>query len=211
MMLAVVGLSMPISGRTIMVQENTPFAREALPQLKALREFALSLCKNQQRTDDLVQDTMVKAFRHFDSYRQGTNCRAWLFQICKHCFINDCRRRRYEPIAVDMEAALSSDGPEGEALRELRPVVADREAPNALSGLLSDEVARALEEIPLDYQTVLILSDIEGYSYDEIAEFVRAPLGTIRSRIHRGRRMLAQRLGEFAKREGYLSRTLAAA
>jgi len=194
-----------------MKQEDTAFTREALPQLKALREFALSLCKNEQRSNDLVQDTMVKAFRHFDSYKQGTNCRAWLFQICKHCFINDCRRRRYEPIAVDMDAALSSDGPDNEALREIHPILADVEGPSSLSGLLSDEVAEALEEIPLDYQTVLILSDIEGYSYEEIAEFIRAPLGTIRSRIHRGRKMLADRLAVFAKREGYITRNLAAA
>jgi RNA polymerase sigma-70 factor (ECF subfamily) len=194
-----------------MAQQDTPFAREALPQLKALREFALSLCKNQQRSDDLVQDTMAKAFRHFDSYKQGTNCRAWLFQICKHCFINDCRRRRYEPIAVDMDGAFGSEGMESEVLREIRPVVADREVPSAVAGLLCDEVAQALAEIPPDYQTVLILSDIEGYSYEEIAEFVCAPLGTIRSRIHRGRKMLAARLKEFAKKEGYLGRTLAAA
>jgi len=194
-----------------MRQEETPFVREALPQLKALREFAQSLCKNQQRSDDLVQDTMIKAFRHFDSYKQGTNCRAWLFQICKHCFINDCRRRRYEPVAVDMDEALSSDGPDHASLRELHPALADVETPGALSGLLSDEVAQALEQIPLDYQTVLILSDIEGYSYEEIAEFIRAPLGTIRSRIHRGRKMLAERLKGFAEREGYITRILEAA
>jgi RNA polymerase sigma-70 factor, ECF subfamily len=194
-----------------MKQENTAFAREALPQLRALREFALSLCKNEQRSDDLVQDTMIKAFRHFDSYKQGTNCRAWLFQICKHCFINDCRRRRYEPVAVDMDAALSSDGADSEALREIHPVVADQNSPTPLMGVLSDEVARALEGIPLDYQTVLILSDIEGYSYEEISQFIRAPLGTIRSRIHRGRKMLMRRLEGFARREGYISRHLAAA
>jgi RNA polymerase sigma-70 factor (ECF subfamily) len=83
--------------------------------------------------------------------------------------------------------------------------------PSAALRALSDEVAEALERIPLDYQTVLILSDIEGYSYEEIAEFIRAPLGTIRSRIHRGRKMLAQRLEEFARREGYITRSLAAA
>jgi len=194
-----------------MKQEDTAFAREALPQMKALREFALSLCNNEQRSNDLVQDTMVKAYRHFDSYKEGTNCRAWLFQICKHCFINECRRRRYEPIAVDMDAALSSDGPGDGMLREAHPMVADTEAPNSLASVLSDEVAGALDEIPIDYQTVLILSDIEGYSYEEIAEFIRAPMGTIRSRIHRGRKMLAQKLEGFAKREGYIGRTLAAA
>jgi RNA polymerase sigma-70 factor, ECF subfamily len=195
----------------ILKHEETAFAREALSQMKALREFAMSLCKNEQRTNDLVQDTMMKAYRHFDSYRQGTNCRAWLFQICKHCFINDCRRRRYEPIAVDMDAALSSEGPDEDVVRELHPVVADSVAPNPLANEFSDEVANALDLIPLDYQTVLILSDIEGYSYEEIAQFVRAPMGTIRSRIHRGRKMLAEKLGEFARREGYVSRNLAAA
>ncbi len=90
-------------------------------------------------------------------------------------------------------------------------MLADAETPDALSGLLSDEVAEALERIPLDYQTVLILSDIEGYSYEEIAEFIRAPLGTIRSRIHRGRKMLAAGLEEFAEKEGYITRNLAAA
>jgi RNA polymerase sigma-70 factor, ECF subfamily len=195
----------------ILNHEETVFAREALSQMKALREFAMSLCKNEQRTNDLVQDTMIKAYRHFDSYRPGTNCRAWLFQICKHCFINDCRRRRYEPIAVDMDAALSSEGPDEDVVRELRPVVADSVAPNPLANEFSDEVAEALDLIPRDYQTVLILSDIEGYSYEEIAEFVRAPMGTIRSRIHRGRKMLAEKLGEFARREGYVSRNLAAA
>jgi RNA polymerase sigma-70 factor (ECF subfamily) len=194
-----------------MNQVNAAFAREALPQLKALREFAMSLCRNQQWSDDLVQDTMVKAYRHFDSYKSGTNCRAWLFQICKHCFINDCRRRRYEPIAVDMDAALSSDGSGDESPREVRVMAAEPEPFAALRGMLSDEVAMALEAIPLDYQTVLILSDIEGYSYDEIAAFVRAPLGTIRSRIHRGRKMLMQRLEGFARREGYIPRHLAAA
>jgi len=194
-----------------MKQADSAFAREALPQLKALREFAMSLCKDQQRSDDLVQDTMVKAYRHFDSYKPGTNCRAWLFQICKHCFINDCRRRRYEPIAVDMDAALSPDGTDSESPRGVRVMAAEPEPPVALHGMLSDEVAMALEAIPLDYQTVLILSDIEGYSYDEIADFVRAPLGTIRSRIHRGRKMLMQRLEGFARREGYITRHLAAA
>lgn len=194
-----------------MNQDNSAFAREALPQLKALREFAMTLCRNQQWSDDLVQDTMMKAYRHFDSYKVGTNCRAWLFQICKHCFINDCRRRRYEPIAVDMDAALSPDGADSETPRGVRPLAAEPEPPAAFQGMLSDEVAMALEEIPLDYQTVLILSDIEGYSYDEIADFVRAPLGTIRSRIHRGRKMLMRRLEEFARREGYITRHLAAA
>ena len=81
------------------------FTREALPHLPALRHFASSLCRNSQKSDDLVQDTMMKAWRSFHTYKAGTNCRAWLFQICKHSFINDYRRSKYEPLAVDIRGA----------------------------------------------------------------------------------------------------------
>jgi RNA polymerase sigma-70 factor (ECF subfamily) len=179
------------------------FMREALPQLRALKEFAITLCKDEQRAADLVQDTMLRAFRAFSTYRPGTNCRAWLFQICKHCFINDRRRKKLEPIAVDFDGEASSDEM-GDELREVRAVAAALHEGGAGDGIMGDEVMRALEELPVDYHTVLILSDIEGYSYEEVAEFTRAPLGTVRSRIHRARRMLASRLRNYAYREGYL-------
>ncbi len=179
------------------------FAREALPQMRALREFASTLCRDEQRTADLVQDTMLKAFRAFASYRPGTNCRAWLFQICKHCFINDRRRKKLEPIAVDFDVETGGDEM-GDELREVRAVAASLHESAPGDGVMDDEVMRALDDLPVDYHTVLILSDIEGYSYEEVAEFTQAPLGTVRSRIHRARKMMASRLHHYASREGYL-------
>ncbi len=182
---------------------KTAFAREALPQMRALKEFASTLCKDEQRTADLVQDTMLRAYRAFDSYRPGTNCRAWLFQICKHCFINDRRRKKLEPIAVDLDSETTGEG-SGDELREVHAVAASLTDGAPDDGFLGDEVMRALEDLPADYHTVLMLSDVEGYSYEEVAEFTRAPLGTVRSRIHRARKMMAARLRGYAGREGYL-------
>jgi len=185
---------------------DTLFSQEALPHLPALRHFASSLCRDSQRCDDLVQDTMLKAWRSFHTYKLGTNCRAWLFQICKHSFINDYRRSKYEPVAVDLSREPRGSGKEeGEEARTLSPVVENAEPfdPGAQFG---DEVSGALNALPEDYQTALILNDLEGYSYEEIAEFARVPVGTIRSRIHRGRKMLASRLADYALREGYRHR-----
>ncbi len=180
------------------------FNREALPHLPALREYALSLCKDPQRAADLVQDTMLKAFRKFDTYQQGTNCRAWLYQICKHCFINDCRRKKLQPVAVDFDDESSSaDWPSDEA-RTLRVVTAALEEDAPDRAVLGDEVAVALDGLQPDYQTALLLSAIEGYSYDEIAEFTNAPLGTVRSRIHRARKQLSDQLARYARTEGYI-------
>ena len=181
------------------------FAREALPQMRALQEFAWTLCRDDQRAADLVQDTMLKAFRAFESYRAGTNCRAWLFQICKHCFINDRRRKRLEPVAVDFVGEGAGDE-QGSALREMHPLAVALQGEEPGDGVLGDEVVRALEELPADYHTVLVLSDVEGYSYEEIAEFLSVPIGTIRSRIHRARKMMARRLMPYARQRGVLGR-----
>lgn len=185
------------------MSQDAVFEREALVHLQALRNYASSLCRDAYRSDDLVQETMLKAYRHFDSYQQGSNCRAWLFQICKHCFINDCRRRRYEPVATDLEGGWTGADDDGTSMREVQKVASEPATEEAESSLLSDEVVKALDSVPADYQTVLILGDIEGYSYEEIAEFVSAPVGTIRSRMHRGRKMLARRLAGYARNRGY--------
>jgi RNA polymerase sigma-70 factor (ECF subfamily) len=188
---------------------NSLFERETLGHLEALRHFALQLSKDEQYTNDLVQETMLKACRYFHTYKEGTNCRAWLFQICKNSYINDFRRKRLEPVPVDFqEEASRSAGDEGE-LREVRPMFADEPFSTLHAGLLSDEVAQALTAIPVDYQTAVILSDIEGHTYEEIADFMQSPIGTIRSRIHRGRRMLAEQLREYAHEQGYLSPAVA--
>jgi len=180
------------------------FNKEALPHLPALREYAMSLCKDHQRAADLVQDTMLKAFRRFDSYQQGTNCRAWLYQICKHCFINDCRRKKLQPVAVDFDDDAARPEWSPDELRHVRVVTAALEEQAPDRAVLGDEVTAALEDLQADYQTALLLSAVEGYSYDEIAEFTNAPLGTVRSRIHRARKQLTGRLNNYARHEGYI-------
>ncbi|MGA9120614.1 MAG: sigma-70 family RNA polymerase sigma factor [Bacteroidota bacterium] len=180
------------------------FNREALPQLDALRDYAMSLCRDPQRTADLVQDTMLKAYRKFDTYQPGTNCRAWLFQICKHCFINDCRRKKLQPLATDFdeEGPRSEWSPDDFRQMRVKGTALQEEIPER--GILGDEVAAALEGLQPDYQTALLLSAIEGYSYEEIAEFTKAPLGTVRSRIHRARKQLSRQLAEYAREEGFV-------
>ena len=172
--------------------------REALPQIDALRNFAFKLCRDKHHTNDLVQETMLKACRSFHTYQEGTNCRAWLFQICKNSYINDYRRKQYGTIALDF-----SEVDEEDKHRTTHVLLADNSSAEAHQAMVGDEVATALDALPADYQTALILSDIEGYTYEEIAEFSQAPIGTIRSRIHRARKMLALQLEKYALSHGY--------
>ena len=184
---------------------NSVFEREATPQLQAVTSFARKLCKDDHRAKDLTQETMLKAFISADRYREGSNCRAWLFQICKNSFINDYRRKQYEPVAVEFQ-----EQPEDEQTT-LRNSVSRMAGRNLdahdhhaeLVDSLGDEISGALAAIPPDYQTAIVLCDIEGYSYEEIAELMDTPIGTIRSRIHRGRKMLAASLSEYASELGF--------
>ena len=183
------------------------FEREALTHLDALHHFAFQLCRDKQSSHDLVQETMLKALRYFHTYKEGTNCRAWLYQICKNSFINNYHRKQHEPTAVDFQEMRYLGGTGHDTGRGIHIDANDGPVYHMKVGYLSDEVASALDTIPPNYQTVLILSDIEGYTYEEVAEFLHSPIGTIRSRIHRGRKLLADRLATFAQREGYRSCT----
>lgn len=179
------------------------FEREALPQMDALYSFALKLCRDEHHSKDLVQDTMLKAYRYFHTYTEGTNCRAWLFQICKNSYINQYRRKQYEPILLDFQgSAASFSGDRAGAGMEVVEFDDDRSA-STHERLIGDEIFEALQDIPADYQTAIMLSDIEGFTYGEIAAFTSVPIGTVRSRIHRGRKMLADRLAAYAHQRGY--------
>lgn len=181
------------------------FQREALSHLDALRHFAFQLSRNKENSDDLVQETMLKAYAYFDSYKEGTNCRAWLFQICKNSYINTYRRKQYEPILMDFSDNISHSSSDHDAVHEAHQSAIDEEAIRPHTNFLSDEVMGALGMLPPDYQTAVILSDIEGYTYEEVAAFTHAPIGTVRSRIHRGRKALLHCLARFACENGYVS------
>ena len=175
------------------------FEREAMPHMDLLYNYALRMTTNADDADDLVQETYLKAYRFWDKYEKGTNIRAWLFRIMKNSYINRYRKETKEPDTVDYEDIQNY-------YKSVRYASSD---PNDLEekifgGLLGDEIARALESLPEDFRTVVILCDIEGLSYEEIAEFVDSPIGTIRSRLHRGRKMLRAKLFSYAKKRGFV-------
>jgi RNA polymerase sigma-70 factor (ECF subfamily) len=179
-------------------QSHIDFEREALPHMDALYNFALRMTGDPDDANDLLQETFLKAYRFFDKFERGTNCKAWLFRIMKNSFINIYRRVSKEPDKVDYDDVE-------EFYHSIRAESTD---PNDLeerlfSNLLDDDVSRALEELPEDFRTVVILCDIEGFTYEEIAEFVECPIGTVRSRLHRGRKMLRANLFDYARNLGY--------
>jgi RNA polymerase sigma-70 factor (ECF subfamily) len=168
------------------------FETEVLPHLDALHRTALRLTRSEADADDLVQDAVLKAYRFFDHYEPGTNVRAWLLKILTNVFFSKFRRNTLDnemkalgegdPVA-DGWISAASMGPRRDPERIMeRP-------------LLAASVARALEEIPEDFRAVLILVDVEGLTYREVAESVGCPIGTVMSRLHRARRAVAQRLG----------------
>lgn len=180
-------------------KKHTEFEAEALPHMDVLYNFALRTTGNEEDARDLLQETYLKAYRFWDKYEQGTNIRAWLFRIMKNTYINRYRKEVKEPDKVDYEVVENF-------YNSIRAQSAD---PNDLQeklygNLLGDEVAKALESLPDDFRTVVILCDIEGLTYEEIAEFVDRPIGTVRSRLHRGRKLLQEKLYDYAKQRGMI-------
>lgn len=173
------------------------FESEALPHLNALQAYALKLTNDPEDADDLVQDTMLKAFRFFDKFEKGTNCKAWLFQIMKNSFINNYRKHSKEPDKVDYEDVQNFY--ENIKADEVK---SHHFQGDAFTDILDDEIVNALSTLPDDFRTIVFLSDIEGYSYEEIADFLDCPIGTVRSRLHRARKMLYALLYTYAQSKG---------
>ncbi len=163
------------------------FEREALPHADVLYNFALRMTNNPADAEDLVQEP-------------GTNIRAWLFRMMKNSYINRYRRESRQPEFVDYDDVKEFHIPEAE-----RQAGRSDLQQAAFRNLLDDDVAGAIRELPDDFRTVLILCDIEGLTYDEIAEFVDVPLGTVRSRLHRARKALRSRLLGYARQRGYVT------
>ncbi len=185
---------------TSTVQKHKDFEKEMLPHMDALYNFALKMTGNRDDADDLLQDTYLKAYRFLDKYEKGTNPKAWLFRIMKNSYINKYRKESKEPDKVDYDE-----------IKDFYNIIrAESTDPNDLGeklfgNLLDDDVTKALESLPEDFRTVVILCDIEGLTYEEIADLVEVPIGTVRSRLHRGRKMLRARLFDYAKQRGYVT------
>ena len=180
-------------------KKHEEFEREAVPHMDVLYNFALRTTGNEDDARDLLQETYLKAYRFWDKYEKGTNIRAWLFRIMKNSYINRYRRETKEPDKVDysdVENFYNTIRDQFVDSNDLQEKLFKR--------VLGDEVAKALESLPEDFRTVVILCDIEGLTYEEIAEFVDVPIGTVRSRLHRGRKLLQVKLLEYAKQQGII-------
>lgn len=171
------------------------FEREALPWLDTVYRVALSLAGEPARADDLVQETMLKAWRSWDTFRPGTNVRAWLLRILRNAAIDEVRRR---PPGRTVELTDVEVGPSFEALRDRDPegrYFFDR---------VSDQVVGAIRSLPAPYREALILTDIADLGYAEVAEVLRVPVGTVKSRVFRARQALQRRLYDYALEMGYI-------
>jgi len=185
----------------VFADPRDPFHEAALPHLPSVLAFAMSLSGDRSVAEDLVQDTYLRAWRSFSTFTVGSDCRAWLFKICKNRFFDLCRRRRRRPRSDELES--------------IQPVVEDpiyevqRDLRRRLSGevhdpeLLAEEVNAALGEIPEEFRIPILLCDLDEMPYREIARRLRIPLGTVRSRIARGRALLRQSLADYARANGY--------
>lgn len=174
------------------------FEEEFLPQIDALYTFAFHLSYNEEDANDLVQETYLKAYRFIGNYEKGTNAKAWLFKILKNAFINQYRKKSKQPTQVDYEEVANYHDEEDSAYSSYMDL---RE--EMFMGMMGDEVTTAINTLPVDFRVVILLCDIEGFTYEEISKIIDIPIGTVRSRLHRSRNMLKEKLKEYAESLGY--------
>jgi RNA polymerase sigma-70 factor, ECF subfamily len=185
--------------RELLSKKYNDFDSEIVPHMSALKSFALKMTNDLDDADDLLQDTMLKAFRFFDNFEKGTNAKAWLFQIMKNSFINNYRKTTKEPKKIDYEDVQNFyENVKSEDIKT------QHYQGDAFNDVLDDEIVNALSKLPNDFRTIVFLSDVEGYTYEEIADFVDCPIGTVRSRLHRARKMLYSLLFEYASQKGLI-------
>lgn len=172
------------------------FEQEALVHLDALYRVALRLTANAADAEDLVQETMLRAYRSWDRYTPGTNAKGWLLTILRHLFINEYRRKSRHPETVDVDTI------EPFALFQ---EVQEEDPQGAFFGkIVDDEVLRAVDQLPEAFREAVTLSDVEGLSYEEVAKVLDVPVGTVKSRLYRGRRLLQAKLYGYAVSMGYI-------
>ncbi|MGQ0712777.1 MAG: sigma-70 family RNA polymerase sigma factor [Gemmatimonadaceae bacterium] len=176
-------------------ERREQFEREALVHLDAMYSFALKLTRARDEAEDLVSDTILRAFDRWEQYQLGTNVRAWLFTILYHTFVS--RKRRID--AREVQFPEDPDGWSGfEAVGETDP------EGRFYDSFIDEEVTRAIDALPEDYRTAVVLSDVQGLRYAEIAEILGIPEGTVKSRLFRGRRILQKKLVTYAVEMGYV-------
>lgn len=178
------------------LEKDKLFADEFLPHMDSLYNFGYYLAHDEDRAKDLLQDTFLKAYRFIEYYQKGTNAKAWLLRILKNSFINEYRKQSKTPHKVDLDDVNQKDDfAEDHVKMDLRSEV--------YNSLMGDEITDAVNNLPVDYRLIILLCDIEGFKYDEIAEIIDVPIGTVRSRLHRARNLLKEKLKVYAKEKGF--------
>lgn len=174
------------------------FEEELLPHADALKTFAYHLTTSNEDANDLVQETYFKAYRFIDKYEEGTNAKAWLFKILKNAYINEYRKKSKRPVTTDYEEVVAyhdSDDDRITGYMDLREEI--------FQYMMGDEVTTAINALPVDFRTVILLCDIEGFTYEEIAKIIDVPIGTVRSRLFRARNLLKEKLKAYAEDLGF--------
>ena len=174
--------------------------------LDSLYRTALRMTKNSDDAEDLVQETCLKAFRYFDRFEEGSNIRAWLFKILTNLFINRYRKQTKEPVVVEYDETqdylLYSKMQDGSP-----DTPASGPEKDLFDRVLGTEVDKAINDLPEDFRIVVVMAFIEGLAYEEIAEALSVPMGTVKSRLHRGRKLLQKALYQYASKAGVLPST----
>ncbi len=179
-------------------RDSRIFEEELFPHIDALKTFAFHLTYNDADADDLVQETYMKAHRFIDKYVEGTNAKAWLFKILKNAYINEYRKKKKQPSRVDFEDFINYHNTEDDRVTgymDLREEI--------FKNMMGDEVTLAVNALPIDFRTVILLCDVEGFTYEEISKIIDVPIGTVRSRLFRARNMLKEKLQGYAENKGF--------
>jgi RNA polymerase sigma-70 factor (ECF subfamily) len=182
-------------------ERTARFEHDAMPLLDQLYSAAMRLTHNPQDAEDLVQDTFAKAYASFHQYQDGTNLKAWMYRILTNTFINSYRKKQREPLQSDADGVEDWQLVRAEAhtSRGLRSAETE-----ALDHLPDSDVKKALQELPSDFRMAVYLADVEGFAYKEIAEIMDTPIGTVMSRLNRGRSMLRTLLQDYARERGLI-------
>jgi RNA polymerase sigma-70 factor (ECF subfamily) len=178
------------------------FTSGQLPYREQLFKSALRMTRSVEDAEDLIQETYLKAYKYYERFAEGTNFKAWLFKIMKNTFINSYRKKKLQPPKVDFDDV--QEGLEETLVDALQDATSDPEG-WILSTEMDHEVREALTALPHDYKMVVLLADLESFSYKEIAEILEVPVGTVMSRLYRGRRMLERTLLSYGRRYNYLT------
>jgi RNA polymerase sigma-70 factor (ECF subfamily) len=178
------------------------FEAAAMPFVDALYNTAYRMTRNAEDAEDLVQEAYLKAYKYYDKFEEGTNFKAWLFKIMKNTFINNYRKKQQAPPQsdfADIEESFETQVSEEAGQKKIK-----NPEEELLENVLDEDIQRGIDELPPDYRMVVLLADLENFSYKEIAEILDVPVGTVMSRLYRGRRLLEKVMLDYARDHGYI-------